>query len=843
MKHENDSIFNLFSDKTKKILINCQNIAKDLNSSINTNHLLFSLAMMPNTLASDILKQYLTNNKKIHNILSIQTHKEKDTKKNITQELESILKIAADNIVQNNQQKINPEDLLWGIVNFKKCAAYKTLSMLNIKVQEIRNLLDNYYKDKNRSTHNISIQELYLNQPFPMINDFFNQDTNNKQFIYENPWTKQALQKNKKPKTYLEEFGVNLTTLAKEKKLEKVIGRQIESKRLIQILCRKTKNNPVLVGDPGVGKTAIIEFLAQKIASGNVPYKLLDKEIIRLDLALLVAGTMYRGQFETRIKKVIDEIKNNPKIILFIDEIHTIIGAGSAEGSMDASNILKPVITRGEVKLIGATTFEEYRKHIEKDPALERRLQKIKIDEPTIDQTIQIIDGLKNNLEKFHQVKITNHAVEAAAKLSSRYINDRFLPDKAIDVLDEAAASTHLSKSNYKNEKINYQNKMLRNIIQQKEKAIEQQNFPKAAYLRSKELKIKQNLIVLKQKEKIFHRNHTISEIEIAKVISSWTNIPINNLIKEDLSEIKKIKQKILSEVIGQNLAVSSISDAIKKTKTKLVDPNRPLGSFIFLGPTGVGKTHLARTLAKIIFGSEKKLIKIDMSEFMEKHNSSRLVGAPPGYIGYDDAGKLTEMVRNNPYSVILLDEIEKAHPDVHNLLLQIMEDGYLTDSKGRNINFKNTIIIMTSNIGAHQLNKQSLGFSKNKQKINYLNIKEKINEEIKNTFKPEFINRIDNIVIFKPLSQKSILKITELELNKLSDRLKDTNIKLIYGQSIIKYIAKKSYSQDYGAREIRRVIDKYITKKIAEHILTYNGLKQISLTIKNNSIGVLIKK
>lgn len=843
--NENENIFNLFDTKTKEVLINCQKIAHDMKSFSETKHLLLALLITPNTQSQKILKSYTSHISNIGEL--IYQHKDKETKstKDITKELETILKIAIDNSITHEENKVNTEDLLWAIVKSKNCSAYKILEKLNIDTRNIELELENKFQKNTSAISNLDLNELYLNPQTPSIENLKGEDMSiNPQFFFENPLSENQLNSSKPKKTYLEEFGTNLTKLAQEKKLDKLTGRDKEIKRLIQILCRRNKNNPVLVGEPGIGKTAIVEGLAQKIATGEVPAKLLDKQIIRLDLALTVAGTMYRGQFETRIKKIISEASDNPDIILFIDEIHTMVGTGSAEGSMDTANILKPTLTQGKIRLVGTTTYEEYRKHIEKDSALERRLQKIIVKEPTKKETLSIVKNLKKTMENYHHVKITDDALQSAVDLSERYISDRFLPDKAIDLIDEASSAVYLKTSSLEEKQyLDLKNK-IKKIIDKKEEAIERQDFAEAAYLRSKELKVKQEIDILAKKEKIILKKKTVSDRDIASVVSLWTQIPLDNLVKEDYSEIKSLDKKISREVIGQEEAVKLITDSIKRTKTKLSDPNRPLGTFIFLGPTGVGKTHLAKILAKIMFGTEKKLIKIDMSEFMERHNVSRLVGAPPGYVGYDDAGKLTETIRNNPYSVILLDEIEKAHPDTYNILLQILEDGQLTDSKGRLVNFRNTIIIMTSNIGISEIKKQAqLGFSQTKKfKDEYSKIKSQISKEIKKTFKPEFINRIDNIIIFKPLSKESIHKIIKLELDKLSQRLSHIKIKLTWSKTVVDYLAQKSYNPEYGAREIRRSINSLITQNISEKILNNKKINKLIIKLSKNKIKIETK-
>lgn len=828
MDKPNNDIFNYFNDETKKVLITAQKIAHDSNTITGTQHLLLSLLITPN-ICRNILNKHLLRPDQVKLVLKLEDIKEKTTKTNMTEEFQTVLKLAIDNSQEDENNAIDPRDLLWAILTYKQCAAYKIFTKLGVDKEAIRLSLANQ-EEKNNEFPTI----LFGSATMPK--DLENMP--NQSMFIDMPLTSNMSQMQTKTKeSYLTEFGLNLTDLAKNHKLDPVVGREEETNRLIQILCRRNKNNPVLVGDSGVGKTAIIEGLAQRIATGNVPLKLINKQIIAIDLAMTIAGTMYRGQFETRIKKILAEVKKDPNIILFIDEIHTIVGSGSAEGSMDTANILKPVLTRGEIRLIGATTTDEYRKYIEKDNALERRLQKIIVEEPSEKNTLIILKELRKNLEKFHQVTITDSALQAAVKLSSRYISDRSLPDKAIDLLDEAAAATNLRKQSENKQKLTALYNKQREIILEKDKAIKHQDFAKAAYLRSRELQLKQDLAIVQQKDRELSQQFIIDEKEIAKVVSLWTQIPMDNLIQDDVSEINNIEQKIAKNIIGQNEAIAEISSAIKKAKSHLSDPSRPLGVFMFLGPTGVGKTQLAKTLSHILFGSEKKLLKIDMSEFMERHNVSRLVGAPPGYVGFDEAGKLTEAIRNNPHCVILFDEIEKAHPEIFNLLLQIMEDGYLTDAKGRRVNFRNTIIIMTSNLGVAELNKAAIGFTKKTDKDQFKHTSQNLMEELKRTFKLEFLNRLDHIIIFKPLTISSIKRITYLELSKIKKRLSYQHIKLDISAKAIEFIVNKGFNPEYGAREIRRTIDKYITKPIAQLLITNKKTTKIDISIKDSKL------
>ncbi|RKD33760.1 ATP-dependent Clp protease ATP-binding subunit [Thermohalobacter berrensis] len=623
----------------------------------------------------------------------------------------------------------------------------------------------------------------------------------------------------------LDKFGRDLTKLANEEKLDPVIGREKEIERVIQVLSRRTKNNPCLIGEPGVGKTAIAEGLAQQIVEGKVPEILKDKRVVTLDLASMVAGAKYRGEFEDRLKKVMEEIRKAGNVILFIDEMHTIIGAGAAEGAIDASNILKPALARGEIQAIGATTLDEYRKYIEKDSALERRFQPIMVEEPNIEDTIKILEGLRDKYEAHHRVKITDEALKAAAELSNRYITDRFLPDKAIDLIDEAASKVRLKAITAPTDLKELENK-LEELAQEKQEAISTQNFEEAARIRDKEKEIKDELE--KRKDEWTQQKHTDStEVNyetISEVVSSWTGIPVKKLAEEESERLLKMEEILHERVVGQEQAVKAVSSAIRRARVGLKDPKRPIGSFIFLGPTGVGKTELTKALAEAIFGDEDAMIRIDMSEYMEKHAVSRLVGSPPGYVGHEEGGQLTEKVRRKPYSVILFDEIEKAHPDVFNILLQILDDGRLTDAKGRLVDFKNTVVIMTSNVGASTIKKQkTLGFAANvedQEKDEYEKMKENIMQELKRSFRPEFINRIDEVIVFHSLKERHIKEIVDLMVNDLEGRLKKLNINIKVTDKAKEYLAKEGYDPTYGARPLKRTIRKLIEDQLSEEIL-----------------------
>lgn len=623
----------------------------------------------------------------------------------------------------------------------------------------------------------------------------------------------------------LDEFGTDLTMAAQELRLDPVIGREKEIERVIQILARRTKNNPVLLGEPGVGKTAVAEGLAIRIVNAEVPDILDGKKVIQLDMGLLVAGTKYRGEFEERLKKIMDEIRQAGNVILVIDEMHTLIGAGAAEGAIDAANILKPALSRGEIQVIGATTSDEYRKYVEKDSALERRFQPILIDEPSVDETIEIIKGLRPKYEEHHKLNISDEAIVTASKLSHKYITDRFLPDKAIDVIDEASSKVRLQVSSLSPEGKEL-DKELRALIKEKEEAIRNQEFEKASQLRDDEAEMKDRIREMSAKWREEHEANkpTVTAEQIAEVISTMTGVPVTKLTEGESDRLLKLEDILHERVIGQSDAVVSISKAIRRARVGLKSPNRPIGSFIFSGPTGVGKTELAKALAEAMFGSEDNMIRVDMSEFMEKHSTAKLIGSPPGYVGYDEGGHLTELVRKKPYSVILFDEIEKAHPDVFNVMLQILDDGRLTDSKGRHINFKNTVIIMTSNVGASMIASQSkLGFTtaQDESKDKYEKLKDTVMEEMKKAFRPEFLNRIDDIIVFAHLSKEEIRKIVDLMLKDLLKRLQERELSVDVTDEVKDFLAKDGYSEAYGARPLRRLIQKKIEDILAEEILT----------------------
>ena len=625
----------------------------------------------------------------------------------------------------------------------------------------------------------------------------------------------------------LDKYSRDLTEFAREGKFDPIVGREKEIERVIQILSRRTKNNPCLVGEPGVGKTAVVEGLAQKIASEAIPDLLKGKRVVSLDLSTMISGTKYRGEFEERINKVIEEVRLAGDVILFIDELHTIIGAGAAEGAMDASNILKPSLARGEIQLVGATTLDEYRKHIEKDAALERRFQPVQVDEPTEEETLEILRGIKDKYEMHHQVQITEDALVTAVKLSTRYIADRYLPDKAIDLLDEAASKVRL-RSYTSPANIKELEEALAALGKENEEAIISEEYDKASQIKQKENEIKEKMAKAKVEWDTKHTKteQVVGEEEIADIVSSWTHIPVQRLAEEETERLRNMEKTLHERVVGQDEAISAISKAVRRGRVGLKDPNRPIGSFMFLGPTGVGKTELTKALAEAIFGDENAMVRVDMSEYMEKHTVSKMIGSPPGYVGYDEGGQLTEKVRRKPYCVVLFDEIEKAHGDVFNILLQILDDGHITDSKGRKVNFKNTIIIMTSNIGARNIiSPKKLGFvSQEDAEKSYGDMKKSVMEEVKRTFKPEFLNRIDETIVFHPLSNEQIREIANIMIKRLVERIsKNVGIHITLTEGALDFLGKKGYNQAYGARPLRRTIQTYIEDKLSDEILAGN--------------------
>ncbi|MGF1523036.1 MAG: ATP-dependent Clp protease ATP-binding subunit [Leptolyngbyaceae cyanobacterium] len=626
----------------------------------------------------------------------------------------------------------------------------------------------------------------------------------------------------------LDEFGANLTQMAGEGKLDPVVGRQTEIERVIQILGRRTKNNPVLIGEPGVGKTAIAEGLAQRITNGDIPDILEEKRVVTLDIGLLVAGTKYRGEFEERLKKIMDEIRSAGNVILVIDEVHTLIGAGAAEGAIDAANILKPALARGELQCIGATTLDEYRKHIERDAALERRFQPVMVGEPSVDETIEILHGLRDRYEQHHKLKIEDEALEAAAKLSDRYISDRYLPDKAIDLIDEAGSRVRLINSQLP-PAAKELDKELRQLLKEKDNAVRSQDFDRAGELRDREMEIKAEIRTIAQNKKTESDNGddspSVTEEDIAHIVASWTGVPVNKLTESESEKLLHMEDTLHQRLVGQDEAVKAISRAIRRARVGLKSPNRPIASFVFSGPTGVGKTELAKSLAAYFFGSEEAMIRLDMSEFMERHTVSKLIGSPPGYVGYNEGGQLTEAVRRRPYTVVLFDEIEKAHPDVFNMLLQILEDGRLTDAKGRTVDFKNTLLIMTSNIGSKVIEKGGGGlgfdFEENQAESQYNRIRSLVNEELKQYFRPEFLNRLDEIIVFRQLTKDEVKQISDILLKEVFGRLTEQGITLEVTERFKDRLVEEGYNPSYGARPLRRAIMRLLEDTLAEEILS----------------------
>ncbi len=649
----------------------------------------------------------------------------------------------------------------------------------------------------------------------------------------------------KGPQTQLDKYGRDLTAMAREGKLDPVIGRENEIRRVIQVLSRRTKNNPCLIGEPGVGKTAVVEGLAQQIAAGTITDMLKNKRVISLDMAIILAGAKYRGEFEERLTKVVEEIKQDGNIILFIDEMHTIIGAGGAEGAIDASNILKPALARGELQAVGATTLDEYKKYVERDAALERRFQPVMVDEPTVAQTIEILKGLRDRYEAHHKVKITDGALVAAAELSNRYISGRFLPDKAVDVMDEAASRIKL-QVNLQPEELGALEAELETLHRQKDQAVMNQNYEEAARYRDLERQKQDQLEHVKlqwQKNQMPHE--VVTEEDIAYIVALWTGIPVQKLAMEESEKLMAMEGLLHQRVVGQEEAVSAVSRAIRRARVGLKNPNRPIGTFIFLGPTGVGKTELSKALAEALFGDDKAIVRVDMSEYMEKHSVSKMIGSPPGYIGYDEGGQLTEKIRRKPYSVILFDEIEKAHPDVFNILLQMLDDGRLTDARGRVVDFKNAVIVMTSNVGAERIKKQkTLGFSSSSGGAkDYENMKDRLMEELKAHFRPEFLNRVDEIVVFHALTREDVREIVEIFANELRKRLEVMDLIITVDDAARDYLLKEGYSEEYGARLLKRVITKLVEDKLSEAILTGKITRGDRVLITADAEGIRLER
>ncbi|WP_456083262.1 ATP-dependent Clp protease ATP-binding subunit [Megamonas funiformis] len=803
-----------FTQSAIKVLKLAQYEAKHLkHAHVGTEHILLGLLHEGTNVAAKALSSIgidlYTVRQRVHELVEKEDFDDLETEEiGYSPKAKTIMEYAVEQAQALGHDYIGTEHILLGIIYDTESIACEILISLGADLDIIHDaILDLLNEDT-------------LND-MPKLNVF----NENKAPKKDNN-TKDNKQKNNSATPLLDKYGRDLNILAQEEKIDPVIGRNREIERVIQILSRRTKNNPILIGEPGVGKTAVTEGLAQRLINGNIPKVLASKRIISLNMASLVAGTKYRGDFEDRLKKIIDEIIENKNIILFIDEMHTLIGAGAAEGSMDAANILKPALSRGEIQVIGATTLKEYKKYIEKDSALERRFQTIMVNEPSAEDAISILKGIRNKYEKFHCAKITDEAIKAAVKISQRYITDRFLPDKAIDLMDEAAAKVRLKTVNIPTN-ISQLEQKIQDLKKAKEKAIDNQDYELAATIRDQEIQIKEELATAKTAwETQNNAQIAVTEEDIADVATLWTGIPVKRLVAKEVDRLLHIEDIIHKRVVGQNEGVNAVAKAIRRARAGLKDPKRPIGSFLFLGPTGVGKTELARSLAEAIFGDESAMIRFDMSEYMEKHTVSRMLGAPPGYIGYDEGGLLTDAVRRKPYAVILLDEIEKAHPDIFNILLQVLDDGRLTDSQGRTVDFKNTVIIMTSNAGAFKLQPQktnTMGFTVNEDKQIKQNAKKIVMDEVKRQFKPEFLNRIDEIIIFEPLTDKELTQIVTLLLNDVQKRLAEMDIELIIKDEVKSYLLKHGTDTIYGARPLKRAVQRYLQDPLAEQLLQKN--------------------
>lgn len=803
-----------FTQSAIKVLKLAQYEAKHLkHAHVGTEHILLGLLHEGTNVAAKALSSIgidlYTVRQRVHELVEKEDFDDLETEEiGYSPEAKTIMEYAVEQAQALGHDYIGTEHILLGIIYDTESIACEILISLGADLDIIHDaILDLLNEDT-------------LND-MPKLNVF----NENKAPKKDNN-TKDNKQKNNSATPLLDKYGRDLNILAQEEKIDPVIGRNREIERVIQILSRRTKNNPILIGEPGVGKTAVTEGLAQRLINGNIPKVLASKRVISLNMASLVAGTKYRGDFEDRLKKIIDEIIENKNIILFIDEMHTLVGAGAAEGSMDAANILKPALSRGEIQVIGATTLKEYKKYIEKDSALERRFQTIMVNEPSAEDAISILKGIRNKYEEFHCAKITDEAIKAAVKISQRYITDRFLPDKAIDLMDEAAAKVRLKTVNIPTN-ISQLEQKIQDLKKAKEKAIDNQDYELAATIRDQEIQIKEELATAKTAwETQNNAQIAVTEEDIADVATLWTGIPVKRLVAKEADRLLHIEDIIHKRVVGQNEGVNAVAKAIRRARAGLKDPKRPIGSFLFLGPTGVGKTELARSLAEAIFGDESAMIRFDMSEYMEKHTVSRMLGAPPGYIGYDEGGLLTDAVRRKPYAVILLDEIEKAHPDIFNILLQVLDDGRLTDSQGRTVDFKNTVIIMTSNAGAFKLQPQktnTMGFAVNEDKQIKQNAKKIVMDEVKRQFKPEFLNRIDEIIIFEPLTDKELTQIVTLLLNDVQKRLAEMDIELIIKDEVKSYLLKHGTDTIYGARPLKRAVQRYLQDPLAEQLLQKN--------------------
>ncbi|WP_166246050.1 ATP-dependent protease ATP-binding subunit ClpC [Paenibacillus turpanensis] len=803
-------MFGRFTERAQKVLALAQEEAVRLgHNNIGTEHILLGLIREGEGIAAKALVALGLGLEKIQDEVEslIGRGQEQPTNIAYTPRAKKVIELSMDEARKLGHTYVGTEHILLGLIREGEGVAARVLNNLGISLnkarQQVLQLLGS-----NEAVSSSSGPQANVNTPT------------------------------------LDGLARDLTAAAREGNLDPVIGRSKEIERVIQVLSRRTKNNPVLIGEPGVGKTAIAEGLAQKIVNNEIPETLRDKRVMTLDMGSVVAGTKYRGEFEDRLKKIMDEIRQAGNIIIFIDELHTLIGAGGAEGAIDASNILKPALARGELQCIGATTLDEYRKYIEKDAALERRFQPITVDQPTVEEAILILHGLRDRYEAHHRVKINDDAIEAAVKLSDRYIPDRFLPDKAIDLIDEASSKVRLNTFTVP-PNLKQLESRLEDVRKEKDAAVQSQEFEKAASLRDSEQKIREELESTKNewKEKQGRTDSEVTPDDIAQIVASWTGIPVRKLAEEESERLLRMEGILHERVIGQDEAVKSVARAIRRSRAGLKDPKRPMGSFIFLGPTGVGKTELARALAESMFGDENAVIRIDMSEYMEKHSTSRLIGAPPGYVGYEEGGQLTEKVRRKPYSVVLLDEIEKAHPEVFNILLQVLEDGRLTDSKGRTVDFRNTLIIMTSNVGADAIKKATLGFTlaEDQAKHDFSAMKDKVMAELKKSFRPEFLNRIDETIVFHSLEKEHIRQIVSLMSEELRKRLKEQEVDFELTEPAMDFLAKEGFDPAYGARPLRRAIQKHIEDRLSEELLrgTISKGDHLTIDVENGELVV----
>lgn len=809
--------FNRFTERARKVILLAKEEAREFNHDyIGTEHILLGLIKEGEGVAAAVLTSLGLDFDEIRS--EVETLVQPSPGKNVSAEIpftpraKKAIELAMDEARNLGHNYIGTEHLLLGLIREGDGVASQVLMNLGLDLKSVRNEILNL-----------------LGSSVP-------------------GYTGSQSRKKKKTKTpALESFTRDLTQMATGDELDPVIGRQKEIQRVIQVLSRRKKNNPVLLGEAGVGKTAIVEGLAQKIISGDIPEVLKNKRLLMLDLAMMIAGTKYRGQFEERIKAVMKEINENPEVIIFIDEIHTLVGAGGAEGAIDASNILKPALQRGDLQCIGATTLDEYRKNIEKDPALERRFQPVSVDPPSVDATIEILKGLRDKYEAHHKLKYSDKALVSAAKLADRYISARFLPDKAIDLIDEAGSKAKLSTMVPPKELKQIEDKIER-CKREKDVAVKNQDFEKAANFRDSERKAREELESKRKEWKNgrSRENQVVTDEDIANIVSDWTGIPLVKVEEKESEKYLNLDKTIKEQVVGQDEAIEAIANAVRRSRAGIKDPRRPIGSFIFLGPTGVGKTLIGQKLAKEMFGDEDAVVQIDMSEYMEKFNVSRLVGAPPGYVGYEEGGQLTEKVRRKPYSVVILDEIEKAHPDVFNILLQLLDEGRLTDSFGRKVDFKNTVVIMTSNVGAEMLKKRgAIGFHSPKEEESYNEMKQRLLSEVKKKFKPEFLNRVDDTIVFRSLTRRDMGKIVEIELREVQQRLEERRMIVVLNKKAKEFLIEKGFDRDFGARPLKRTIQTYVENPLAEEILSGNFSEgdTIKVTLTKESSKLTFKK